>query len=83
MPTGLLEGQVSIVTGGADNLGAQISWLFAAQGASVVIDDVNADAGALVQRAVDEFGTVDAVTLLAGRIPLSPLAASPRTSGTA
>ena len=29
---------------------------------------------ALVQRAVDEFGTVDALALLAGRIPLSPLA---------
>jgi NAD(P)-dependent dehydrogenase (short-subunit alcohol dehydrogenase family) len=26
-----------------------------------------------VQRAVDEFGTVDALALLAGRIPLSPL----------
>lgn len=29
---------------------------------------------ALVARAVDEFGTVDALALLAGRIPLSPLA---------
>ncbi len=28
----------------------------------------------LVARAVDEYGTVDAVALLAGRIPLSPLA---------
>ena len=99
---GLLEGRVSIVTGGAGNLGAHVSRLFAAQGAGVVINDVNADAGArvvneieavggravfdstdvstfaggraLAARAVDEFGTVDAVALLAGRIPLSPLA---------
>jgi NAD(P)-dependent dehydrogenase (short-subunit alcohol dehydrogenase family) len=38
--------------------------------------DVSTFAGgrALVQRAVDEFGTVDALALLAGRIPLIPLA---------
>lgn len=99
---GLLDDRVSIVTGGAGNLGAHISRLFAAEGATVVINDVNADAGAravdeitaqggravfdatdvstfaggraLVTRAVDEFGTVDALALLAGRIPLSPLA---------
>ncbi len=94
---GLLEGRVSIVTGGAGNLGAHISRLFAAEGASVVINDVNVDKGRaladelgavfdatdvstfaggreLVARAVDEFGTVDALALLAGRIPLGPLA---------
>ena len=38
--------------------------------------DVSTFAGgrALVARAVDEFGTVDALALLAGRIPLGPLA---------
>ena len=94
---GLLEGRVSIVTGGAGNLGAHISRLFAAEGARVVINDVNVDKGRalaaelgavfdatdvstfaggreLVARAVDEFGTVDALALLAGRIPLGPLA---------
>ena len=94
---GLLEGRVSIVTGGAGNLGAHISRLFAAEGASVVINDVNVDKGRaladelgamfdatdvstsaggreLVARAVDEVGTVDALALLAGRIPLGPLA---------
>jgi NAD(P)-dependent dehydrogenase (short-subunit alcohol dehydrogenase family) len=102
MATGLLDGRVAIVTGGAGNLGAPISRLCAEQGAVVVVNDVNADAGArvaheiaaaggravvdstdvstvaggraLVQRTVDEFGTVDALILLAGRIPLSPLA---------
>jgi len=102
MSAGLLDGRVAIVTGGAGNLGAHICRLFASQGASIVINDVNTAAGealteevvagggravfdctdvstvaggrALVQRAVDEFGTVDALALLAGRIPLSPLA---------
>ncbi len=49
---GLLEGRVSIVTGGAGNLGAHISRLFAAQGAAVVINDVNTDRGG---RVVDEI----------------------------
>lgn len=99
---GRLEGRVSIVTGGAGNLGAHISRLFAAEGAAIVINDVKSDAGArlvgeieaaggravfdstdvstfaggqaLVARAVDEFGSVDALALLAGRIPLSSLA---------
>jgi NAD(P)-dependent dehydrogenase (short-subunit alcohol dehydrogenase family) len=49
-----------------------------AGGGRAVFDgtDVSTVAGgqALVQQAVDEFGTVDALALLAGRIPLSPLA---------
>jgi NAD(P)-dependent dehydrogenase (short-subunit alcohol dehydrogenase family) len=94
---GLLDGRVAIVTGGAGNLGSYVCRLFAAQGARVLINDVNADKGkaladeigavfdptdgsafaggrALVARAVDEFGTVDALALLAGRIPLGPVA---------
>jgi 3alpha(or 20beta)-hydroxysteroid dehydrogenase len=43
--TGLLDGRVAIVTGGAGNLGAHISRLFVAQGASVVVNDVNAAKG--------------------------------------
>jgi NAD(P)-dependent dehydrogenase (short-subunit alcohol dehydrogenase family) len=99
---GLLNGRVAIVTGGAGNLGAPISRLLAAEGAAVVINDLNTDAGTaladevvvrggravfdrtdvstfaggrtVVQRAIDEFGTVDSLALLAGRIPLSLLA---------
>lgn len=33
-----------------------------------------ADGGALAARAVDEFGTIDALALSAGQIPLTPLA---------
>jgi NAD(P)-dependent dehydrogenase (short-subunit alcohol dehydrogenase family) len=94
---GSLQDRVAIITGGAGNLGAHTARLFVAEGARVVINDINADKGmalaeelgavfdstdvstfaggrALVERAVDEFGTVDALVLLAGRIPLSPLA---------
>ena len=93
---GVLDSRVAIVTGGAGNLGSYISRLFVAQGASVVINDVNVEKGkaladelgavfdptdgstfaggrALVARAIDEFGTIDALALLAGRIPLTPL----------
>jgi NAD(P)-dependent dehydrogenase (short-subunit alcohol dehydrogenase family) len=99
---GLLDDRVVIVTGGAGNLGSHVSRLCAAQGAAVVVNDVNPGKGArvvseivaaggravfddtdvstfaggraLVARAADEFGTVDALALLAGRIPLGPLA---------
>ncbi len=99
--TPLLEGRVAVITGGAGNLGAHVSRQCAAQGAAVIVNDVNADKGsavvdeivaaggravydatdvatfaagrALVQRAVAEFGTIDALILLAGRIPLTPL----------
>lgn len=93
---GLLENRVAILTGGAGDLGSHISRLLAAEGASVVVNDVNAEAAetltaeiraagghavadstdvatvtggkAVVQRALDEFGTVDVLVLLAGRM---------------
>ena len=40
---GVLDSRVAIVTGGAGNLGSYVCRLFVAQGASVVINDVNAE----------------------------------------
>lgn len=41
-PKGLLEGQVAIVTGSAQGIGAEIAKSFAREGAKVVISDVDA-----------------------------------------
>ena len=41
-----LEGKVAIVTGGASGLGEGLSRRFAAEGAKVLIADVDGDAGA-------------------------------------
>jgi 3-oxoacyl-[acyl-carrier protein] reductase len=41
---GLLDGKVAVVTGGAQGIGLEIARTFLAQGASVVLGDVNAEA---------------------------------------
>jgi NAD(P)-dependent dehydrogenase (short-subunit alcohol dehydrogenase family) len=65
---GLLDGRAAIVTGGAGNLGSCICRLFAAQGARIVINDVNAEKGKAL---ADELGTVfdptDGSTFAGGR----------------
>lgn len=98
---GILDNRVAVITGAAGDLGAHMSRLIAHEGASVVLNDVNAegvaalaveirDSGgravadtsdvstfaggrALVDHALDEFGTVDALVLLAGFMVLKPL----------
>ena len=52
--TQLLKGKVAIVTGAARGLGAAIARAYAAEGARVVVSDLNGDAAAQVARALPE-----------------------------
>ena len=50
-----LDGQVALITGGGNGIGRQSAQLFAAEGASVLVTDVNDEAGnetvALIEQA--------------------------------
>ena len=53
---GRLAGKVAIITGAASGIGASSARLFAAEGASLVLADVDADALARVARSVEQAG---------------------------
>jgi len=53
---GRLAGKVAIITGAASGIGAASARLFAAEGASLVLADVDADALARVARSVEQAG---------------------------
>lgn len=50
---GVLEGKVAIITGGASGIGLATVQRFAAEGASIVVVDRNADAGEVAAKEVD------------------------------
>lgn len=43
-PQGLLAGQVAIITGSGQGIGAEVARLFANEGAKVVVSDIDASA---------------------------------------
>ncbi|KAI4720867.1 NAD(P)-binding protein [Aureobasidium sp. EXF-10727] len=55
-PRGLLAGQVAIVTGAGQGIGAETARLFANEGARVVISDIDGDKAAAVANAINSSG---------------------------
>jgi NAD(P)-dependent dehydrogenase (short-subunit alcohol dehydrogenase family) len=53
---GKLDGKVSLVTGGGRGIGKAISLLFAQEGASVIINDVNTEAAQQVAEEIKSIG---------------------------
>jgi 3-oxoacyl-[acyl-carrier protein] reductase len=51
-----LKNKVAIVTGAASGFGKCIATLYAAEGAKVIVDDINAEAGAQVAEAIRKAG---------------------------
>ncbi|KZZ98857.1 NAD(P)-binding domain protein [Moelleriella libera RCEF 2490] len=55
-PKGLLAGQVAIITGSGQGIGAEIARLFANEGAKVVVTDIDAEKSHSVARSITQAG---------------------------
>jgi NAD(P)-dependent dehydrogenase (short-subunit alcohol dehydrogenase family) len=55
---GQLDGKVAIITGAASGMGAATARLFAREGASVLVADINEDGGAAVVAEIEQAGGV-------------------------
>lgn len=60
-PRGRLQGRVAVITGGAAGIGAATVRMFVAEGANVVIGDMNADAAHALVAEFDDQGLGDRV----------------------
>jgi NAD(P)-dependent dehydrogenase (short-subunit alcohol dehydrogenase family) len=56
MSEGRLQGQIAWISGGASGMGQATAELFAAEGASVVLADIQADRGEEVAKGIEEAG---------------------------
>lgn len=55
-PKGLLAGQVAIITGSGQGIGAEAARLFANEGAKVVVQDIDAAKARAVAKTINESG---------------------------
>ncbi|KAL1876485.1 hypothetical protein Daus18300_002729 [Diaporthe australafricana] len=55
-PTGMLAGQVAIITGSGQGIGAEAARLFANEGALVVVSDIDAEKAASVAQGINSAG---------------------------
>ena len=54
--TGRIEGKIALITGAASGIGLATSQIMAAQGGSVILTDLNTEAGARAAQTINESG---------------------------